>query len=63
VPGRIQSRKKPLDIKEAEPRVPKLEKLQLTVAPSNSKGAEILGEGEAAVPALIEVLKKIGILA
>jgi electron transfer flavoprotein beta subunit len=63
VPGRIQSRKKPVDIKKAEPRVPKLEKLHLTLAPSKSKGAEILGEGEAAVPALIEVLQKIGILA
>ncbi len=63
VPGRIQSRKKPVDMKKAEPRVPKLEKLQLTLAPSKSKSAEILGQGEAAVPALIEVLKKIGILA
>ena len=63
VPGRIQARKKPVDIKKPVARVPKLEKLQLTVAPTNSKGAEILGEGEAAVPALVEVLKKIGILA
>jgi electron transfer flavoprotein beta subunit len=62
VPGRIQSRKKPVDIKKTEPSVPKLEKLQLTLAPSKSKGAEILGEGEAAVPALIDVLQKIGIL-
>jgi electron transfer flavoprotein beta subunit len=62
VPGRIQSRKKPVDIKKTEPSVPKLEKLHLTLAPSKSKGAEILGEGEAAVPALIEVLQKIGIL-
>ena len=63
VPGRIQSRKKPVDIKKAEPRVPKLEKLHLTLAPSKSKSAEILGQGEAAVPALIEVLKQIGVLA
>ena len=55
VPGRMQARKKPVDMKKADPRVPKLEKLNLTIAPSKSTGAD-------AVPALVEVLKKIGAL-
>ncbi len=58
VPGRMQARKKPVDMKKADPRVPKLEKLNLTIAPSKSTGAEILGNGADAVPALVEVLKK-----
>ncbi len=60
VPGRMQARKKPIDMKKAQAHVPKLEKLYLTVAPSKSTGAEILGKGVEAVPALVEVLKKIG---
>lgn len=63
VPGRIQARKKPIDHKKPTPRVPKLEKVSLSVAPSNTAGAQILGNGPEAVPALVEVLKTIGILA
>ena len=60
VPGRMQARKKPIDMKKAQPRVPQLVKLNLEVAPSKSTGAEILGNGVEAVPALVDVLKKIG---
>ncbi len=60
VPGRMQARKKSVEFKRVEPRVPKLEKLNLSVAPSKSTGAQILGKGVEAVPALIDVLKKIG---
>jgi len=60
VPGRMQARKKPVDMKKAEARVPKLEKVNLALAPSKAKGAEILGNGVDAVPALVEILKKIG---
>lgn len=63
VPGRIQARKKPIDHKKPTPQVPKLEKVSLSVAPSNTAGAQILGKGADAVPALVEVLKTIGILA
>jgi electron transfer flavoprotein beta subunit len=63
VPGRIQSRKKPIDHKKPTSRVPKLEKLSLSVAPSNTGGAKVLGSGAEAVPALVEVLQSIGILA
>ncbi len=63
VPGRIQARKKPIDHKKPTPRVPKLEKVSLSIAPSNTAGAQILGKGAEAVPALVEVLKAIGILA
>lgn len=60
VPGRMQARKKPVDIKKTQAHIPKLEKLNLTIAPSKSSGAEILGKGVEAVPALVELLKKIG---
>jgi electron transfer flavoprotein beta subunit len=60
VPGRMQARKKPVDMKKAEPRVPKLEKVTLALAPSKAKGAEVLGKGVEGIPALVEVLKKIG---
>ena len=60
MPGRMQARKKIVDRKKAEPRIPKLEKLTLSIAPSKTKGAEILGKGTEAVPALVDILKKIG---
>ncbi len=60
VPGRMQARKKIIDVRKTQPLVPKLEKLNLTIAPSKSKGAEVLGHGVEAVPALIAVMKKIG---
>jgi len=62
VPGRIQARKKPIEMKKPEPHVPRLEKLLLTVAPSNTSGAQVLGNGVGAVPALVEVLRTIGAL-
>ena len=58
VPGRMQARKKIVDTKKAEPRIPKLEKVTLALAPSKDKGAEILGKGTEAVPALVEVLSR-----
>jgi len=62
VPGRIQARKKPIDMKKPQPQVPKLEKLLLTVVPSNTSGAKVLGNGVEAVPALVDVLRTIGML-
>ena len=63
VPGRMQARKKPVDIKAAGGSAPKLEKLKLTVVPSKATGAEILGNGPDAVPALVKseapVIKRI----
>ena len=63
VPGRIQARKKPIEMKKPTPQIPKLEKLFLTVAPSNTAGAKVLGTGVEAVPALVEILRTIGVLA
>ena len=60
VPGRMQVRKKTVEMKKTEARIPKLEKVTLALAPSKDKGAEILGKGADAVPALVEVLKQIG---
>jgi electron transfer flavoprotein beta subunit len=62
VPGRMQARKKPVDIKAAGGSAPKLEKLKLTVVPSKATGAEILGNGPDAVPALVEKFKEMGVI-
>lgn len=60
VPGRIQARKKTVELRKIAARTPKLEKLFLTLAPAKGKSAEILGNGVDAVPALVEILSKIG---
>jgi electron transfer flavoprotein beta subunit len=58
----MQARKKPVDIKAAGGSAPKLEKLKISVVPSKSTGAEILGNGADAVPALVDKLKQIGVI-
>ncbi len=62
VPGRMQARKKTVDIKSVGGYAPKLEKLKLNVVPSKESGAEILGSGPDAVPALVEILIQMGVI-
>ena len=62
VPGRIKSRKKPVDIVAGERPDPRLEKLRLDLVAEEQRTAEVLGSGVDAVPALIEIFKKIGVI-
>ncbi|MFN8158383.1 MAG: electron transfer flavoprotein subunit beta/FixA family protein [Candidatus Nanopelagicales bacterium] len=62
VPGRIKARKKPVDVVAGERPDPKLEKVRLDLVEEETRSAEVLGTGPEAVPALVEVFKKIGVI-
>jgi electron transfer flavoprotein beta subunit len=61
VPGRLRAKSKPLAATPLASREPRLEKLRLTLPPGQGKAAEILGRGAEAAPAVVEVMKQIGV--
>jgi electron transfer flavoprotein beta subunit len=62
VPGRIKARKKPVDVVAGDRPEPKLEKTRLDLVEEETRSAEVLGTGPDAVPALVEIFKKIGVI-
>jgi electron transfer flavoprotein beta subunit len=61
VPGRLRAKSKPLAVVELERPEQKLEKLRLVVPPGQGKQAEILGEGAAAAPKVVELMQQLGV--
>jgi electron transfer flavoprotein beta subunit len=62
VPGRIRAKKKPIERSTPERPEPRLEKTRLMVPKSEGKQATVLGTGPEAAPAVVEVLKQIGVV-
>lgn len=61
VPGRLRAKGKPLAVVEVSRPEQKLEKLRLVVPPGQGKQAEILGEGAAAAPKVVELMLQLGV--
>jgi electron transfer flavoprotein beta subunit len=61
VPGRLRAKQKPLARTPVSPPVPRLEKLRLIVPEGQGKEAEIIGEGAAAAPRVVELLQELGV--
>jgi electron transfer flavoprotein beta subunit len=61
VPGRLRAKSKPLTVSEPARPEQKLEKLRLVVPPGQGKQAEILGEGVAAAPKVVELMLSLGV--
>jgi electron transfer flavoprotein beta subunit len=62
VPGRLRAQRKPLESRTPARPEPRLEKLRLVVPEGEGKQAEVLGEGAAAAPRVVEVLQQIGVV-
>ena len=62
VPGRLRAQRKPVEASMPERPAPRLELVRLVVPEGEGKQAEILGEGAAAAPRVVEVLREIGVL-
>jgi electron transfer flavoprotein beta subunit len=62
VPGRLRAQRKPLDARSPERPAARLEMLRLVVPEGEGKQAEVLGEGPAAAPHVVEVLRQIGVV-
>jgi electron transfer flavoprotein beta subunit len=60
VPAKLRARQKPVETRSPERPAPRLEKLRLIVPPGG-KQAEILGQGPDAAPAVVEVMRELGV--
>jgi electron transfer flavoprotein beta subunit len=61
VPAKLRARQKPIESVAPERPAARLERLRLMVPPGAGKQAEILGEGPAAAPAVVELMREIGV--
>ena len=61
VPGRLRAKSKPLAVLEPARPEPQLEMLRLVVPAGTGKQAEILGEGAAAAPRVVELMQELGV--
>jgi electron transfer flavoprotein beta subunit len=61
VPAKLRAKSKPLASKPVERPAPRLEKLRLAVPEGARKQAQILGEGPAAAPRVVEVMRELGV--
>ena len=63
VPGRLRAKRKPLETRTPSRREAGVEKLRLKLPPGQGKQAEILGHGPETAPAVVEVLRRAGLVA
>jgi len=63
VPGRLRAQRKPVETRTPERPASSLAMARLVVPEREGKQAEVLGEGAAAAPRVVEVLREIGVLA
>ncbi|HJS96702.1 MAG TPA: electron transfer flavoprotein subunit beta/FixA family protein [Solirubrobacteraceae bacterium] len=62
VPGRLRAKRKPLDASTPTRAEPSLQMVKLTLPPGSGKQTEILGDGADAAPAVVSVLRGLGLV-
>jgi electron transfer flavoprotein beta subunit len=62
VPGRLRAKRKPLAAATAVREDPRLEMVRLVLPPGTGKQAEVLGRGPEAAPAVVDLLRELGLL-
>jgi len=63
VPAKLRARRKPIERSTPQRPEPKLERLRLVLPPGQGKRAEILGQGAEAAPAVVGVMRDLGVVA
>jgi electron transfer flavoprotein beta subunit len=61
VPAKLRARRKPVEQVTPAPAEPRLERLRLVLPPGQGKRAEILGQGPEAAPAVVDVMRELGV--
>ena len=61
VPAKLRARQKPVETVTPSRPDSRLERLRLVVPPGQGKQAEILGQGPDAAPAVVEVMRELGV--
>jgi electron transfer flavoprotein beta subunit len=62
VPGRLRAKRKPLERRSPSRPEPRLEMVRLVLPPGSGKQVEVLGNGADAAPAVVGVLREIGLV-
>jgi electron transfer flavoprotein beta subunit len=61
VPAKLRARRKPIERAEPVAGAPRLELVRLAVPSGPGRQAELLGDGPSAAPAVVEVLRRLGV--
>ena len=61
VPAKLRARRKPVERVQPAPGAPRLEMVRLVVPEGRGQQAEVLGEGPAAAPAVVELFQRLGV--
>jgi electron transfer flavoprotein beta subunit len=61
VPAKLRARQKPVQTNTPERPMSRLEKVRLVVPPGRGKQAEVLGRGPEAAPAVVDVMRELGV--
>jgi electron transfer flavoprotein beta subunit len=61
VPAKLRARQKPVETSTPERPEPRLEMVRLVIPPGQGKQAEILGTGPDAAPAVVEMMRELGV--
>jgi electron transfer flavoprotein beta subunit len=61
VPAKLRARQKPIEKRTPARPEPRLERRRLVVPPGQGKRAEILGRGPDAAPAVVDVMRELGV--
>jgi electron transfer flavoprotein beta subunit len=62
MPGRLKAKKKPVDVIEPAPPQNDVRKTRLRLPGGQDKHVEVLGQGTDAIPAAVEVLRRLGVV-
>ena len=62
VPGRMRAGRKPVATSTPTPAPARMEMARLVVPPGQGRRAEVLGTGASAAPAVVEMMRKIGVV-
>jgi electron transfer flavoprotein beta subunit len=62
VPGRLRAKRRPVAASTPERPDPRLEMVRLVLPPGSGKHAEVLGRGPEAAPAVVGVLRELGLV-
>jgi electron transfer flavoprotein beta subunit len=63
VPGRLRAKRKPLEASQPEPQAARMPMVRLALPETAGKQVEILGRGADAAPAVVEILRELGVMA
>jgi electron transfer flavoprotein beta subunit len=62
VPGRLRAKRKPVQSESPAPLDPRLEMVRLKLPPGSGKQAQVLGHGPEAAPAVVSVMRELGLV-